>query len=247
MKDISLSERVARERSHGKLFMDSGTSIWCWNTPAGRIRKKRRCDFLTQPFNGNSGVTSPKALEVGCGDGSFSGVLAAAFNDLTCLDVSDTLLDAARQLHPEVTFVNADIHQTAFPDASFDLIVGCSVLHHLDWNIALKEMFRILKPGGELRFSEPNMLNPQVFLQKNWPWLKKRLGDSPDETAFTPHQIATSLEKAGFTGIVSEPYEFLHPGISKNFIGLLIRVETLLEKTPARWIAGSIRIKATRK
>ena len=71
----------------------------------------------------------------------------------------------------------------------FDAVVGSSVLHHLDVAQALRECFRVLKPEGVICFTEPNMLNPQIALQKNISFLKKRLGDSPDETTFFRWQI----------------------------------------------------------
>ena len=49
---------------------------------------------------------------------------------------------------------------------------------------ALRDIYRVLKPGGTIYFTEPNMLNPQIAMQKNIPWIKRKLGDSPDETAF---------------------------------------------------------------
>ncbi len=51
-----------------------------------------------------------------------------------------------------------------YPDAHFDAVYGSSVLHHLDLDAALREAFRVLKPGGRLVFAEPNILNPQVVV-----------------------------------------------------------------------------------
>ena len=140
-----------------------------------------------------------------------------------------------------------DAHHLDLADASVDLVVGCSVLHHLDWAQALRECHRVLRPGGTIRFSEPNLLNPQIFLQKNWPWLKRRMGDSPDEYAFTSSRIARDAERAGLVDVVAEPYEFLHPSIPEAVIDRVIRVEHWIERTPLRNIAGSIRITATRR
>jgi hypothetical protein len=47
-----------------------------------------------------------------------------------------------------------------------------------------------LKSGGTIYFTEPNMLNPQIAIQKNVSWVKRKLGDSPDETAFLSLAIA---------------------------------------------------------
>ena len=239
-----LSDRVRREEEHGRAILAADESNWGWNTPAGRIRKQRRSAFLTQGFSGLP--SRPKVLEVGCGSGTFTLDISQAFDDLVSIDVSDVLLEAARAKCPKVRFEKADIHRTGFADGSFDLVVGCSVLHHLDWDVALREIMRLLRPGGQIRFSEPNLLNPQIYVQKSWPWLKRRLGDSPDESAFTPGQIRSSLERSGFQSIAVEPFEFLHPHIPASLIDGVLRAEAWLERTPLRWIAGSIKIRARR-
>lgn len=239
---MSLAERVKRERTHSKIILEFDESNWGWNTPAGAVRKQRRAEFLTQNYK--SLHYPPKVLEVGCGTGTFTGYLAEVFHDLTSIDVSDDFLSIATSKFPQVRFENRDIHQSEFSDRSFDLILGCSVLHHLDWDLAIQEIGRILRPGGQIRFSEPNLMNPQIYLQRNVPWIRNYMGDSPDEYAFTASQIRRSLSNAGFSKIDVVPYEFLHPSTPQSLINWVIRLETLLEKTLIRHIAGSLKISA---
>ena len=106
-----------------------------------------------------------------------------------------------------------DAHALDVPDGSLDAVVGCSILHHLEWGRALKDYFRALKPGGAIRFSEPNLLNPQIFLQKTIPVLKRWAGDSPDEYAFSRFAIARVLHRVGFSRVNVMAFEFLHPAI----------------------------------
>jgi ubiquinone/menaquinone biosynthesis C-methylase UbiE len=239
-----LSDRLERERAHGKVILEGQESNWGWRTPAGQLRRQRRATYLTEL--GPTSEKPVKVLELGCGTGTFTGDFSRSFPDLTAIDISDSLLEVAAQRFPNVKFVNADIHATPFEAMTFDLVVGCSVLHHLEWDDALKEVFRILRPGGALRFTEPNLQNPQIFLQKKWPWLKKRMGDSLDETAFTPRRIRDSLQRAGFVSIFAEPFEFLHPAVPEAWVPAVVRLESWVEKTPLRQIAGSIKISALR-
>lgn len=241
MKAVPLSDRLERESRHGHDVLLADESCWGWSTPAGQVRKRRRIDFLTAADDvpGRSDV-----LEVGCGTGTFTGALSEAYPLLTAIDISDPLLRVARERFPKVEVQKQDIHRTTFEDSRFDLVVGCSVLHHLEWDLALQEISRILKAGGFIRFSEPNLWNPQIFLQKNWGYLKRKLGDSPDEYAFTRRQILKSLSRAGFVEALVEPYEFLHPSTPARLIPIVERLEELLQKTPARAIAGSLRISA---
>ncbi|MCA9419174.1 MAG: hypothetical protein KC917_23060, partial [Candidatus Omnitrophica bacterium] len=104
---------------------------------------------------------------------------------------------------------------------------------------------RVLKPGGRFVFSEPNMLNPQIAVQKNIPWIKRMLGDSPDETAFRKGPLKSLLEQVGLEVIEITPFDFLHPWVPKPLIGLVDKTGRLIEKIPAlREIAGSLIIVA---
>jgi ubiquinone/menaquinone biosynthesis C-methylase UbiE len=242
--DRSLDARVERERAHGRRILASEEANWGWNTPAGQVRRARRFELMAA--SGPAPNDRLRVLEIGCGSGTFTGSLHQAFPRLTAIDVSEPLLEAARTRHPGVTFLQVDAHRTTFPDGSFDLVVGCSVLHHLDWGRALREIHRVLAPGGHIRFSEPNLINPQIYLQKNWSWLKERMGDSPDEYAFSRWTILRDLRAAGFAEAAAEPYEFLHPEVPERWISAVIRLEGWLERTPLRHIAGSLKITATK-
>ena len=53
-----------------------------------------------------------------------------------------------------------DAHSLEFEDESFDFVYGCAILHHLEYNRALDEIYRVLKPGGRILFAEPLGINP---------------------------------------------------------------------------------------
>ena len=129
----------------------------------------------------------------------------------------------------------------------FDAIIGSSVLHHLDIKPALATIFKLLKPGGALSFAEPNMLNPQVALQKNISWIKKAMGDSPDETAFFRWRINELLCQAGFVDTQSSPFDWLHPVTPSRLINAVEKAGLFFEKVPlVREFAGSLYIFARR-
>lgn len=233
-------DRLERERKHGLEILKTRESNWGWNTAAGRVRWQRRLDFL----RALDLERTAEVLEIGAGTGTFTEGLIAAFPRLTAIDISPDLLEAARRKVPGARLVCMDAHELEFPAGSFDAVVGCSVLHHLNWSKALKEFFRVLKPGGVIRFSEPNLLNPQIFLQKNIPLLKRLAGDSPDEYAFTASSILTDLREAGFSQATAEAYEFLHPSVPGSLIAAVTRLESALMRTPLRHIGGSLLIRA---
>jgi ubiquinone/menaquinone biosynthesis C-methylase UbiE len=231
--------RLSRERAHANVILAAGERHWGWQGPAGEIRWRRRLELLVS-------ADSPglRVLEVGAGSGTFTRELALRHPGLVSVDISPELLALARSRAPSARLVLVDAHELAFAAGCFDRIVGCSVLHHLEWQRALLSFYRALKPGGVIRFSEPNLANPQILLQKNVPALKRLVGDSPDEYAFTAGQIRSSLERAGFVEVRVEPFEFLHPATPRALVPALLWLERLLERTPLRRIAGSLRIEA---
>jgi hypothetical protein len=87
-------------------------------------------------------------------------------------------------------------------------------------------------------------MNPQIFLQKSIPFLKRLAGDSPDEYAFTRFEIAKRLSQAGFSSIRVKPFEFLHPAVPEAWISRIERLESWVEGTFLREIGGSILIEA---
>lgn len=236
-------QRLENEIRHGKFIAKQGEEIWNWSTPAGKIRWQRRCDFFKKFIGDNNA----RVLEIGCGTGLFTEELAKTNNHITAIDVSPDLLEKAssRVRRKNVDFELQNAHQTNFTSGSFDFIVGSSVLHHLEVDLALKEFYRLLKPGGKIAFTEPNMMNPQIAAQKNITWLKKIMGDSPDETAFFRWVIKKKLLQAGFSQAKAKPFDFLHPATPRALIFLAKPIGDLFERLPLmKEIAGSLLITA---
>jgi ubiquinone/menaquinone biosynthesis C-methylase UbiE len=103
-------------------------------------------------------------LEIGTGTGYFSLNLMqlGALERVTATDISPgmlaTLRESAGRLGAEVRTVETDAERLPFDNASFDLVFGHAVLHHIpDLERALAEFHRVLRPGGELAFcGEPS-------------------------------------------------------------------------------------------
>jgi ubiquinone/menaquinone biosynthesis C-methylase UbiE len=238
-----MDARLNNEIAHGRHLAASGAaSIWNWDSPAGRRRWARRAAWLCRGLG-----PGQKALELGCGTGLFTRELAKTGASVTAIDLSPELLELAKAALPaaNVDWRLADACATGLELASFDFVLGSSVLHHLDLKGALAEAWRLLKPGGQLRFTEPNMLNPQIALQKNVPWIKRRMGDSPDETAFFRWSLRSRLSDAGFESAALRPFDFLHPALPGWSLDLAEPFCEALEKIPLlREIAGSLMIEA---
>jgi 2-polyprenyl-3-methyl-5-hydroxy-6-metoxy-1,4-benzoquinol methylase len=237
--------RVANEIAHGKrLAAGVPEELWGWGTPAGRVRARRRAALILEHAGAGPGC---RILEVGCGSGMFTELFAESGAEIVALDLSPELLALARSrgLPPErVRFVEQRFEELD-QEASFDAVIGSSVLHHLDLVPALEKAFALLKPGGRLSFAEPNLLNPQVFVERRFRrWFPNV---SPDETAFVRPRLRRQLAALGFEDVDIEPFDWLHPAVPESWIGGVSRLGRLLEHIwGLREFAGSLRIAARR-
>jgi len=234
------------EIEHGRLIAGQEETVWHWGTPAGRQRVERRARVISEAAGLARGS---RALELGCGTGIFTRHFAATGAQIIAIDVSPELLDIAvsREYPGDILFRIDDAESMSFDDASFDAVIGSSVLHHLDIDQSIAEILRVLKPGGALAFAEPNMMNPQIVLERSTPMVRRWLGVSPEETAFFRWSLAAKLRDAGFVDVSVEPHDFLHPSVPKPLIPMVRRVGGVLEAIPlVREIAGSLLISARR-
>jgi ubiquinone/menaquinone biosynthesis C-methylase UbiE len=237
--------RIKHEIEHGKFLADNGAGeIWNWESPAGKLRWERRVKMLTELIKPEN-----TALELGCGTGYFTKEIAKTGANIVAIDISPELLAIAKNNVPytNVSFVEENAYNMTFEDCRFDYITGSSVLHHLDIGKAISEIYRVLKKGGIIAFTEPNMMNPQIALQKNIPYIKRKLGDSPDETAFFRWKIARLLRNQGFSKVEVKTFDFLHPAVPPALLKTVSSIGNFCEKCPiVKEIAGSLFIKASK-
>jgi len=190
---------------------------------------------------------SHKVLELGSGTGEYSRRLANFESDLFCTDLSYNMLNKAKaklEGRRHTYIFASDIDDLPVKEGTFDAVVGNSVLHHLpDIEQSVGELLRVLKPSGIFAFSEPNMINPQIYMQKNVSYFKKLSGDSSDETAFYRWRIEKVFKKYGFREVSCVPFDFVHPCLPRVFFNLISRAGAFFEKIPlVKEIAGSLMI-----
>ena len=115
-------------------------------------------------------VAGKSILDMGCGHGMASVVLARAGANVTAFDLSSGYVKEAIQRavanKVNVTHLQADAEYLPFADHSFDAIWGNAVLHHLDITRAGREIRRVLRADGVAVFCEPWGENPLLNLAR---------------------------------------------------------------------------------
>lgn len=96
-------------------------------------------------------------LDAGCGTGGLIKRLASETRwRWTGVDISPVAAELARERAPQARIVEASVTALPSADASFDAVVSADVLYHLDDDAAaVREFFRVLRPGGAVVINVP--------------------------------------------------------------------------------------------
>lgn len=112
-------------------------------------------------------LSGRRVLEIGCGRGGFSCWLSGQLGapaDIVAVDFSSTAVEKGAAFAAErgirgVTWEVGDIQRIAHPSASFDTVISCETIEHVpDPALAVRELARVLRPGGRLFLTTPNYL-----------------------------------------------------------------------------------------
>jgi ubiquinone/menaquinone biosynthesis C-methylase UbiE len=105
--------------------------------------------------------TGHKVLDVGCGTGYLTRIIAPVVGpdgQVTGVDPAAPMIEYARRLAPDnCTYLLGEGQDLDLPDESFDVVVSSLAVHHMPAERrgdALREMYRVLRPGGRLLIAE---------------------------------------------------------------------------------------------
>jgi ubiquinone/menaquinone biosynthesis C-methylase UbiE len=161
-----LDSRVEREK---EFYNSKGQTsyhtlrMWIWRALGEFKRNDDQADFYDP--------AGKIVLDYGCGPGYLTNeLLDRGAVHVTGIDISEGEIEEAHRravadgVADCASHLVADAHAMPFEDDAFDLIVGDSILHHLELEKALREIRRVLRPGGRAVFMEPLWHSPILRL-----------------------------------------------------------------------------------
>lgn len=192
-------------------------------------RAQMRIDGFVPLLNRHGLSKAHRALEVGCGHGIRTRLMAKHFPNVEVIGVDRSLeLLGTESSVKNLSFIHADLYDLPFCDESFDFIYARLVFMHLsDPKQAIKNLKRLLSPGGKIliedadrdcMFFEPAPKSFTDFWKKVQDG-QRRLGGDPN----IGRKLASLLKSAGFQNVQTEVQPIIGDGQDIEFL-----VRTLL-------------------
>ena len=164
-------------------------------------------------------------LDFGCGSGLFiEKTIKYKPKKIVGIDISEVSINKAKEkakkIGIDVDYYVDNCEKTKFENNSFDIVYGTGILHHLEFNKCLNEIYRILKPNGSLIFIEPLGTNPFINLYRKLTPNSRSKDEHPliykDFLYIRNKFIDTNIKYYGFLTLIFSPFYKL-PSKSKFF------------------------------
>lgn len=131
-------------------------------------------------------LTGKTVISIGCGSGIDTEWLRKrGASKAEGVDISEKLIEIAQSEYPQCEFRVMDMEQLDFKDSSFDFAYSSLAIHYVsDWDKALSEVYRILKPGSKYIFSCGHPIDSALErLQLSETVNERKLGRKADEVS----------------------------------------------------------------
>lgn len=224
-----IGERGGYRSLSASLQVDEAMNVW--DKHWAKFKASQACNVKSYPLYSDIVSYLPakktnKILEAGCGIGCWCAHLSQiGYKNVVGLDFSETAVKAARENARGVSIIRGDIRNLPFPDETFAFILSLGVVEHFkDPMSVIGEMARVLKSGGILFLSTPNIFAPHTasrFVSR-----KMEIWQLGYEVSYTPEALADLAIKAGLKVV-----KLGNRGL-KNSLGFLVRSHYILDRFP---------------
>lgn len=183
-----------------------------------------------------------RCVDLGCGTGAFTRRLRAFGLDLMGVDISPRSVERAQSSQDGIRYEVGDITATGLADGSFDVAALSGVLHHItasaDRIRAMREAWRILRPGGRLFAFDPNAHSPSMLLYRNpRSPLYSSEGKTENEVLLKSDELAGELSESGFVsvrvrGISGTTFKYVKGRVARLLLPAYAVYEELVRLSP---------------
>ncbi|MBX3519974.1 MAG: class I SAM-dependent methyltransferase [Xanthobacteraceae bacterium] len=129
-----------------------------------------KADLMREKIAAHFGMKKPDGLDLGCGVGAFHPYVRNYFARYCGVDISEKSIEQAKAARSDVEYAAHDGAQIPHADSSFDFVSAICVMHHVppaQWSSFMREMRRVIRPGGIVCVIEHNPWNPLTRLAVN--------------------------------------------------------------------------------
>ncbi|MFQ6051057.1 MAG: class I SAM-dependent methyltransferase [Candidatus Hydrothermarchaeota archaeon] len=183
-----------------------------------------------------------KILDIGCGTGVFASSFAKLGLDVTCLDISEKMLNVAKTKRIKgIRFILGDVNRLPFEDETFDIVIAVTTLEFLeDPGKGIREMRRVLKKDGRIVLG---------ILNKWSLWtLERKIRSFFEESVFKSARFYSVYEVKSFFGDMKFNWGstlFMPPNTPNFILKHTKNLEEILSKSILKIFGGFIVIKAS--
>lgn len=205
-----------------------------------------RRKFIYEPMLEGLNLSGMNVLDAMCGSGQTTEYLLARGATVTGLDISNQVVETFRARWSEAKVVNRSLLDSGLPENAFDCVVIIGGLHHIHPNVkqAVRELHRVLKPGGYLCFMEPHSGSIADVVRRVWYRFDKLF--AANEASIDIARLKNDfgdrfeLKKAKYHGnfafllVLNSLIFRIPPGAKKFYAPALMKVEGLVNKLQSK-------------
>ena len=221
--------------------VDDVARYWNGNAEAWAEQVRRGADVAREWLNNPAfleligDVRGRRVLDAGCGEGYNTRILARRGGRLTGVDLSERMIALAREEERReplgIDYVRTSYTDLgAFDDASFDAVVAfMSMMDGPRFDLAMREAFRVLRPGGFLAFS----ITHPCFITKGSRWIRDAQGVKIEWVVSRYFDPSGWVEQWRFTDAPADTVAFRSPRFDRTlseYVNTLIGAGFVLER-----------------